>query len=975
MPDIRFRVLGPLEADARGSTIDLGSPRQRTVLAILVALSNETVSAERLIEEIWGEAAPPRARHSLQTYVSNLRRLLGRDRIRTVHPGYVLDVAGGELDREEFERLVARGRRVVGEDPRAAAADLVAAVELWRGSEPYSGLADDVPVLGQEAQRLRETRLVAIEQLAEARLALGEHDRIVAELQDLAPRHPYREGLWSLLMRALYRSGRQAEALAAYRALRSRLVEELGIDPSPELQDLELRLLTQSEPQAVAAHPRHTLPSTLSSFIGRDADLRRVVRSVSDERLVTITGPAGVGKTRLAVEASHRLLGDFAGGAYFVDLTSVSSGRDVPGAVASGLLLNDQSGRSPERAVGDYLMGRHLLLVLDNCEHVAASVAALVWQWVTGNERLHVLASSQERLDLDGEIVIGLAPLAVGEGEVESEAETLFLARMRQHTGSSAVTAEDRRAVGEICRLLEGLPLAIELAASRTRMMSPSDIVTRLDDRFALLSAGHREAPVRHQTLRSAVDWSYSLLGGAERRVFDRLAVLSGDFTLESAEAVAGAGSEGAFLDTLEALVNRSLVTLVTGGRPARYRMLETLRLFGRERLRSEDQLDALERRRAEVFASIAVREAKRVRSTGFADAVARIDADLPNIRGSFRWAVAHGEYGLAFDLTRPLWSLVYAGARRHLHEGDDWRDTLIAASPDPGMRARLLAEQAFSRWLGGDQASADRCARESLALGELGGLEESLAVEVLALSAATNRETDDAVELARRVLEIGGDDVDAHGYEALAMAYIFGGRAEEAVDAVERIFALAEQRGDPLRRIRALALMGAAVQPLDLEASLRVLDEAVETTSALGMDWDLAGAVMARSLTRLNGGDVAGGLADLAWAGRLTYRVRDLRRLAQTLEILGGVLAGRGRGIEAARVLSASAVLRRKAGVIGSEAQEESRGAAMTQLEEGLDPESFAAAHAWGRETAMADVAEYAVRVAKAELAGLTPA
>ncbi|MDX1384590.1 MAG: BTAD domain-containing putative transcriptional regulator, partial [Thermoanaerobaculia bacterium] len=811
--------------------------------------------------------------------------------------------------------------------------------------------------------------MAATEQLGRARLALGEAARLVPELEELAILHPYREGLWALLMRALYASGRQADALAAYRALRGRLVEELGIEPSPELQDLELRILNQTEPAPVAAsRPASRLPVPVSEFVGRAALVDEVAGAVLAARLVTVMGPAGVGKTRLAIEAARRVGDEFRDGVFFVDLAAVSDESDVPDAVAAALDLDDQSGRPAETVVAEHLADRALLLVLDNCEHVAGRAAALALSWLSRGEGLHVLASSQERLRIEGEHIVMVTPMATaGHDGDEPEAVRLFLTRAADQVRGFDPGGVDKAAIAEICSLLDGLPLAIELAASRVRVLSPADILSRLDDRFSLLTSQGRPGPERHRTLRAAVEWSYALLSEQERRAFDRLSILAGPFSLDAAEAIAGdATSDRQFVDLLQALVDRSLVATVPASRGTRYRMLETLRLFGQEQLRTRGELDAMERRRAIVFAGRGLHEAGRVRTDEFQEALARIDEDLDNLRQSFRWALHNGEHELAFDLTRPLWSLVYAGARRHLHEGSEWRSALIEATQVDHMRARLLAEQGFTLWLGGDQLTAVERAEESLLLAGDDAAAELLATEVLAMSAATNRETDRAVELARRLVESDDDSVDVHAFEALALAHIFGGQPQAAVGAVEEVFAAAERRSDPLRHIRALALMGAALQPIDQERSMAFLDEAVETTGRLGMDWDLAGAVMARAGTRLMGGDMTGGLDDLAWASELTFRVRDRRRQAQTLEVLGGVLARLGLHQQAARALLAAVELRRSAGVAGSEAQERDRRAALAALEAELGNGALAEASRWAEGVSAGEAASFGADAAR---------
>jgi len=969
MTDLAFHALGPLEVRKSGEQVELGSPRQQSVLAVLFALADTVVSAGRLIDEVWGEDAPQRVEHSLHTYVSNLRRALGRDTIETVRPGYLLRV-GGESDVAQFEKLLERGRGLLATNPAAAAADLEQALGLWRGEEPYAGLSADIGVLNNEAARLRELLLIAREHRSEARLELGDHDALIPDLRDLISRFPYREGLRAALMRALYRAGRQTEALRAYQEFRTLLAEELATDPSPELEDLEFRLLTHTDEKPAGNRAVNTLPHLPSTLIGREAELSAVGDTLESARLVTLTGPAGVGKTRLAIAAAQSVLDRFPDGVCFTDLAAVSSDADIPLGVLKGLQMGDQSGRAPEEVVTEHLAGRRMLLVLDNCEHVVEEAARLVWEWITDHDGLRVLASSQESLGLHGEQVMRIPPLSIGEeGGGSSAAEELFLTRVRDQIYDFTPSRQDRAAIRDICRVLDGLPLAIELAAARVPVLKPAEIASRLGDRFTLLGSAGRSGPARHRSLRQAVEWSYSLLDDGTRSVFDRLAVLSGDFSYAAAEALAGDQGEHRFLETLDSLIRRSLVGKVETKHSSRYRMLETMRLFGRERLSAQSMLEELEELRAIFFARRATELAALVPTAEYRTAIAAIEADLDNIRAAFRWAVERSRFQVAFDLTRPMWTLLTAGARHHLHESREWRERLMTADPGMEMRARLLAEQAFSCVLTGEQAEGTRLAAASLAIAVDGSGEQSLALEVQAHFAGTAQETDKALAIAEQVIATKGESSDDHAHESKAMALIFAGRGREAVAVVEQIFRASDRLGNPLRRIRALALMGAALQSVDPNRSLEVLDEAVATTEELGMDWDLAGALMARAMTRSMVGDPAGSLADLARASRLTYEVRDVRRLAQTLEILGSQPGTSSTAEQATMLLSSAAAIRDAAGVVSNDFYESRRQDKLTELAALMDPEDFARAVEWGRMAGLADAADSGVALAAALL------
>jgi non-specific serine/threonine protein kinase len=394
--------------------------------------------------------------------------------------------------------------------------------------------------------------------------------------------------------------------------------------------------------------------------------------------------------------------------------------------------------------------------------------------------------------------------------------------------------------------------------------------------------------------------------------------------------------------------------------------MLETMRLFGRARLDEHGGLNTAEERRAEYFAVVAAEQAQLIKGYEHLRAVETISNNLDNMRPAFTWALDKGRFDLAFSLTRPLWALVFVGARRHLHEGQEWRERLAGLAIDMPMKARLLAESAFASFVLGDQKRATALAEESLGISDAPS-SKALALEALALCAATNRDTEKATALAEAVLALDGDDHDAHGLEALAFAQIFGGEPGAAVDTVEQVFEQADRREDPLRHIRALALMGAALQGTDLDRSRGFLDEAVARTDELGMEWDLAGAVMARSLTHLMAGRIPEALDDLERAAALTHDVGDSRRLAQTLEILGSILARVDHGEEAVEMLHAAQELRRLSDVIGSEEEEERRQSALTDLEAALGPEKFNQAMARGRAASPDEASSRAVGLARA--------
>ncbi|WP_043624534.1 BTAD domain-containing putative transcriptional regulator [Nonomuraea candida] len=655
---MRFGVLGPLAVwTPDGRPVQVPEVKVRALLAGLLIHAGRTVSADRLIEDLWGDRPPADAAAALRVKVSQLRRALGeRELVAYRAPGYALRAEPESLDAGRFEALLARARRTG--DPEARAVLLREALGLWRGGA-YAEFADE-PFARAAVARLEEQRLVAVEELAEARLGLGEHAALAAELTDLVAEHPLRERLRAVHVRALYRAGRQGEALAGYEDLRRRLADELGLDPGPELVALHQAILEQDPAlEAPAARPRTNLPAPLTSLVGRDEAVAEVRALLRANRLVTLTGPGGVGKTRLALAAAtpdHRPAPTgpvrtpaetagaafgaagpegFEGGVWLVELAALGAGAqlvEVAEVVAGVLGLRDDAPGSLMERLSAVLADRPTLLVLDNCEHVVEQVATLAAQLLRAAPELRVLATSQESLRIEGEALWSVPPLD------RKAAVELFAARAGLGAGSTADAD-----LLEICERLDGIPLALELAATRMRVLSPRQLAERLDDRFRLLASGLRGAPARQQTLRAMIDWSWELLTESERVVLRRLAVHADGCTLEAAEEVcAEPGLD--VLDLLARLVDRSLLVRTSGhaAGPAgpRYRLLESVAAYCQERLREAGELDDVRLRHVRHYAALAVRLEPSLRGHDQRRALARLDAEAANLRTALETAV-----------------------------------------------------------------------------------------------------------------------------------------------------------------------------------------------------------------------------------------------------------------------------------------------------------------------------------------------
>jgi predicted ATPase/DNA-binding SARP family transcriptional activator len=729
--DVRIGVLGPLEVRVgAGEPVEVVGPRLRALLIRLALDPGRVVLTGQLVDAVWDEDPPAGAANALQSLVSRLRRLLPG--VVETHPaGYRLALEPGAVDAVRFQSLAAAGRDELGRDPQQAGRTLREALALWRG--PALADAAGARFAAAPVARLEELRLGALEDRIDADLASGAHDAVLAELDELVTAHPLRERLCGQLMRALAAAGRQADALAAFQRLRERLVEELGIDPSAELQAVHVAVLrgTPGPPAgagagpglAPPAAPRTNLRAHITSFIGRADDLARIAAVLADARLVTLTGPGGAGKTRLAEEAAARLLERMPDGVWMVELGPVADPAELPqavlaplGAREAGLLPALGGAALPplERlveAVGD----RRLLLVMDNCEHLVDAAAALVDHLLGRCPGLRVLATSREPLGIAGEVLHPVGPLAMPDedvapdGAVRYPAVRLFADRAAAARPGFAV---DQATVGpalRICRALDGLPLAIELAAARVRALSPEQIAARLDDRFRLLAGGGPPVLPRHRTLRAVIDWSWELLGDAERVLLRRLSVFAGGATLAAAERVCAApGLAGPAADEvlylLAALVDKSLVVAEAAeatGEP-RYRLLETVRAYGAERRQQAGEDQALRRAHLGWFLELAERAEPELRRADQLAWLARLAAERDNLHAALRAAVDEGDAALMLRLVAALgWYWLLRSARA---EANEWLGKALAlpgAAP-PALRARALAFRAMFAISGG---------------------------------------------------------------------------------------------------------------------------------------------------------------------------------------------------------------------------------------------------------------------------------
>ncbi|WP_427887562.1 BTAD domain-containing putative transcriptional regulator [Kribbella sp. GL6] len=683
---MRIAVLGPLAMwAADGTPLDIRGVRLRGLLARLALSAGRPVSVETLVDGLWGSEAP--SANALQSLVSRLRGSLPTTEssisVQSGPAGYTLTIGPDCVDTLQFEDLVRRGRAVLTSDPEQAHALLTQADKLWRG-EALTDLRD-LPFAAVEADRLAELRLAAAEDLAEAAVSCGHARDLIADLEHLAVTHPLRERVHELLIRALYADGRQAEALTAYERIRTTLADELGADPGLRLRDLHVSVLrgdavdpaarSTAVPAPAPAVPRNNLRAPLTSFVGRREDVVELTRLLSNgTRLVTMVGPGGAGKTRLATETGRSLVDQSGDGIWFVELAPLGDAADVAPAVLSTLGASEYvdvtqarfapqhipTSRAATQRLVEVIGDRRILLVFDNCEHLVQEVAGLVDSLLASCPRLRVLTTSREPLSIPGEHLHPVGPLDLPPEDADTDeypSIQLFVDRARAVRSDFQLTDANREAVAEICRRLDGMPLAIELAAARLRALNPPQIVDRLADRFRLLTSGSRTALPRHQTLRAVVEWSWDLLDPDEQAVARRLSLFSGGATLDAAEQICSDENLPAesVLGVLASLVDKSLVEAAADERSVRYRMLETVRAYGAEQLKASGEYDRFRWAHTVYFSRILRKARPKLRTGEQIEWIARLTADNENLIDALRTAIDTGSARVAVQMVAVL--------------------------------------------------------------------------------------------------------------------------------------------------------------------------------------------------------------------------------------------------------------------------------------------------------------------------------
>ena len=922
--ELEFRLLGPLEVVHGGERIELGRRRERALLAILLLHANEVVASERLIEELWGEAAGVGAANLVQVAVSRLRRALGEDGVlRTQRPGYVVVVDEDELDLLAFQRRIARARQALSSgDATDAGALLTEAFALWRGPPLFDFQYDSWAQ--PAAARIEELHAEAVELRIDTDLALGTREGLIGELEQLIERHPLRERLRGQLMLALYRSGRQAEALEAYRAARMRLVDELGVEPSPALRRLEQAILVHDPALAPIESPQReastdgpdsghvsNVPLQLSSFVGRAAERHAIADRLLDSRLVTLTGLGGVGKTRLSIAVSADIASRF-DRVWFVDLTPARDANAVVAITSAVVGADDQPGRTALASLIEQLTSARSLVILDNCEHILEPVMQLVKAVLARAPELRILATSRESIGAPGEAVVSIAPLE------EADAVSLFVQCASAVDQHFVLTAENGPAVAAICRRLDCIPLALELAGAHAHALSASQIDARLGDRFALLQEPARGHDQRHQTIDATLDWSYELLDCDERAVLEQLAVFRGSFSLEATEFLIAGGPTASetVCHVLLRLVRKSLVVALERGPARRYRLLETVREYASRRLVASGMLDHCRQRHFEWVMELCDNASSGLAA---ADQVRWLDTladELDNLEAALSWSLTEPVRAArslpAISGLGPFW--LARGIRRT--QGVKWLQVTAAAAINLDVAARteaLLNAVLLVIW--NDLVTVDTLAKAALRLAGEDERARAHAELAIAWTEVMRGAGSGAAERARSAARGLGPDSPFHVWALAAQGMAGAGVARQAHDTLVEAANRCRAEGDEHMYGAWLGFAADFAAALGDDAvAIAEARESVVIAKRVACDSCESSGLASLALVG-SCGDEGGPLRAARRSLELAHGIRETFGALFGLEVVAGALADNGQHKNAIKLAAAAATLRTATG------------------------------------------------------------
>lgn len=962
---MEIRILGPLEVEGEHGPIELTRERERSLIALLALTPGRPVASDRLIDEIWPEAPAEAARHSLHVHISRIRQSLGDGVLLTKSPGYMIAVGEEDVDAQRFQRHVTEGRLAHdGLDHDAAVNLLRKALAMWRGppAPALAGLASGQAHIGH----LEELKLSALESLVESELALGHHGEVLDELTQAVEEHPFQERLWESLMLALYRSGRQADALSAYQRARRILNEELGIEPGAELRRLEDAIVLQRSeldwhsPIHPIVPPNH-IPKPHTSFVGREQELAEVDKLLRGSRLLTLTGPGGSGKSRLALETATRVVDRFSEGAWVVELATTSDPGLVPEMVADVLHVRERPGQDLAARLGDFLADRSLLLIFDNCEHLLGAVAEMVTALLSTTSDLRILTTSREALGVIGETRFIVEPMPVPEAAVSDPAVLagydsvrLFASRAESTEPGFRLSAQTASLVAEACRRVDGLPLAIELAVGRIRGMGLSELTSQLKDSSALLDVAATTPDPRHRTLRAALQWSHDLLPTVERQALARAGVFHGAFDRPSFWAVAMPESDrAAAAEVLASLVDRSLVSREGD----RMRLLETVRHFALGKLEDTGDGDESRRRHLAHYINLAEQAAEWVRTGDDLGAIPVMEDDYPNFRAALQFALSsQPDSDMAWSALRMVGALHWFWIiRGQWSDSLGWTRQALDITPDIPVLPRVYAHLAHAGMAGQgglyEEAlhAAHRARKLSLEMGFHWGIALASSIEGVAWAWRGD------FEKARAVFDRWQHEPET-GREPLAEAMLdfnrgwvlaMVGDTSQAKELLERSVEASRQRGFAFGTgCAAIELARIARLDGDLDRAENFGVEAVELFAALGSGWWIgAQAFHNLALTARARGDLNEAEKRVSEGFDMANRYGNPLMTAELFEAQAGLRVDTKDFRAAAQLMGAAEAVRNEIGAPPPPSARPRLQADHQAIEEALEPHELAAA------------------------------
>jgi predicted ATPase/DNA-binding SARP family transcriptional activator len=983
---LRVELTGLLRvvADAGGVVDAAAFPgRQGRLLFAFLAASRRPMPREELAEALWPAGPPPRWKRDLSALVSKLRALLrsvgvddgaalvsaaGCYELR-LPAGSVVDVHGAVAKATEASRALREG------DSDRALAAAVAAAEVGRRPLLAGEEAGWITDLRHELERSRLAALDVAAQVLGERGAFAQAVALANEAVELAP---FRESGYASLMRLQLAAGDRAETLRTYERCRKLLADELGVDPAPETESVYLDALRAHRHPMIEGAARTrvdaapgNLPASLTSFLGRDRAVEQVAALLGTARLVTLCGVGGVGKSRLALECAARLATTYPDGVWRWELARVTDGDAVAHALAGALGVHERPERTIEGSVVDYLRSKRMLLVVDNCEHVVGAVVPLLETLLRTCPHLTVLATSRERLALDGEHVLPVEPLPVpapGAGvlgdTVPPAAVQLFCDRAAAACQGFALTSDNVAAVGDICRRLDGLPLAIELAAARLRTVGVDELAARLDQRFQLLTGGPRTAGPRQRTLRGMVDWSYGLLPDDEQRVFDQLSVFMGSFTTEAASAVC-ADTVARTEEVIASLADRSMIMIDTIGGRARYGLLETLRVYGLERLANRNHAETARRRHARYYVALAEAAAEQLCGPDEALGAAALEQNWDDLRAAHRWSTTAGDVDLALRLAAALYWYALFSMRA---EAPVWAEQAVGlpgADTHP-MFPRACATAGVGCWARGELGRAAAFGSRGLEVAA-GRASRRFPLDVLGAVALfegrLHASADHFARGAEAAAEAGDDYHRTHLLGDVALIRAYQGETDEALRASDEARRVARATANPSATAWSLYVDGEILADTDPDRAIALLDSSIDLAQTVGSTFVLGVALVSASSVRGRHGDPYGALQMFLMVVQHWHRVGNWTQQWTTLRNVIDLLVRLGADRPAAVLLGAVRAAHTAAPIYGTDAQRMDTAARL--LHRRLGPHPFTAGTARGE----AMTGDQAVGFACAEL------